>query len=169
MLPVAGPEVEAGDRSHGRRLGPQAVADPSSAHPEMVHAASLRETADQCADLPAHGSLVVGAVGVHVPPLNQQQELARVLDTPAHIHRHDPRYGSQHPDACVIHCTREEELQFDVITELWFQDEAVFRGTVKYLATSIMPDEVVEDEKQLFDRARTRMATVVECESALIQ
>jgi hypothetical protein len=60
-----------------------------------------------------------------------------------------------------------EELQFDVITELWFEDEAVFRGTVEYLATSIMPDEVVEDEKQLFDRAKTRMATVIERESAL--
>jgi hypothetical protein len=60
-----------------------------------------------------------------------------------------------------------DELQFDVITELWFEDEAVFRGTVKYLATSIMPDEVVADEKQLFDRSKTRMATVVECESAL--
>ena len=60
-----------------------------------------------------------------------------------------------------------EELQFDVITELWFEDEAVFRGTVKYLATSMMPDEVVEDEKRLFDRAKLRMATVVECESDL--
>jgi EthD domain-containing protein len=60
-----------------------------------------------------------------------------------------------------------EELQFDVITELWFEDEAVYRGTVEYLATSIMPDEVVADEKNLFDRAKTRMATVVECESAL--
>jgi uncharacterized protein (TIGR02118 family) len=62
-----------------------------------------------------------------------------------------------------------EELPFDVITELWFEDEAVFRGTVKYLATSIMPDEVVEDEKRLFDRAKIRMATVVECESALVE
>lgn len=60
-----------------------------------------------------------------------------------------------------------QELQFDVITELWFEDEAVFRGTVQYLATSIMPDEIVEDEKRLFDRALTRMATVVECESTL--
>jgi hypothetical protein len=60
-----------------------------------------------------------------------------------------------------------EELQFDVITELWFEDEAIFRATVDYLATSIMPDEVVEDEKRLFDRTKTRMATVVECESAL--
>jgi hypothetical protein len=38
---------------------------------------------------------------------------------------------------------------------------------VQYLATSIMPDEIVEDEKRLFDRALTRMATVVECESTL--
>ena len=60
-----------------------------------------------------------------------------------------------------------EELQFDVITELWFKDEAIFRGTVQYLATSIMPDEIVADEKQLFDRAKTRMATIVECESTL--
>ena len=60
-----------------------------------------------------------------------------------------------------------DELPFDVITELWFEDEATFTGTVKYLETSIMPDEVVEDEKQLFDRTKTRMATIVECESAL--
>jgi hypothetical protein len=30
-----------------------------------------------------------------------------------------------------------------------------------------MPDEIVTDEQRLFDRARTRMATVVEFESAL--
>jgi hypothetical protein len=60
-----------------------------------------------------------------------------------------------------------EELQFDVITELWFQDEAIFRGTVEYLRTSIMPDVIVEDEKQLFDRDKTRMATVVEHESIM--
>lgn len=60
-----------------------------------------------------------------------------------------------------------QELQFDVITELWFEDEAVFRGTVQYLATSIMPDEIVEDEKRLFDRPLMRMATVIECESTL--
>jgi uncharacterized protein (TIGR02118 family) len=60
-----------------------------------------------------------------------------------------------------------DELQFDVITELWFDDEAVFRGTVEYLATSVMPGEVVEDEKRLFDRAKTRMATIVERESTM--
>ncbi|HEX7872373.1 MAG TPA: EthD domain-containing protein [Sphingobium sp.] len=57
------------------------------------------------------------------------------------------------------------ELPFDVITELWFEDEAVYRGTVKYLSRTIMPDEIVEDEKNLFDRSSFRIATVVERES----
>ena len=57
------------------------------------------------------------------------------------------------------------ELPFDVITELWFDDERAFRGTVRYLSTATMPAEVVADEMRLFDRARTRMATVAECES----
>lgn len=59
------------------------------------------------------------------------------------------------------------ELPYDVITELWFEDEKIYKGTVEYLSTSIMPDEVVEDEKRLFDRPTMRMATVVECESNL--
>jgi uncharacterized protein (TIGR02118 family) len=59
------------------------------------------------------------------------------------------------------------ELPYDVITELWFEDEATFRGTVQYLSTSIMPDEVVEDEKQLFDRPKLRMATIIECDTAI--
>ena len=61
-----------------------------------------------------------------------------------------------------------EDLPFDVITELWFDDEAIFRGAVKYLSTSLMPVEVIEDEKNLFDRSKSRMATVIaECETAL--
>lgn len=59
------------------------------------------------------------------------------------------------------------ELPFDVITELWFEDEAVFRGTVEYLSTSVMPDDVVEDEYRLFDRAQSRIATAVEYETPL--
>lgn len=60
-----------------------------------------------------------------------------------------------------------DELPYDVITELWFDDETVFRKMLQYVATSIMPDEVVEDEKQLFDRPKSRMATVIEHESDL--
>ena len=56
-----------------------------------------------------------------------------------------------------------DDMPFDVITELWFDDEAVFRGTVKYLSSTIMADEIVEDEKRLFDRSSFRIATVIEC------
>jgi EthD domain len=59
------------------------------------------------------------------------------------------------------------ELAYDVITELWFDDEAVFKGTLAYITTSIMPDEIVADEKKLFDRSSFRIATVVERESDL--
>ena len=54
------------------------------------------------------------------------------------------------------------DLGFDVITELGFDDEATFKGTLKYLSTSHLPDEVIEDEKQLFDRTSFRIATCTE-------
>ena len=60
-----------------------------------------------------------------------------------------------------------DELPYDVITELWFDDEAKFRGTLGYITTQIMPDDVVADELSLFDRPTMRIATVVECESDL--
>lgn len=55
---------------------------------------------------------------------------------------------------------------YDVITELWFEDEKVYRGTLDYITTHIMPDEIVADEHNLFDRTQFRIATVTECESA---
>jgi len=54
------------------------------------------------------------------------------------------------------------ELPFDVITELWFDDEKIFRDTLQYLTTTVMPDEIVADEKNLFDRTSFRIATAVE-------
>jgi len=80
------------------------------------------------------------------------------------VQRYMRRFLDPLPDVAT---GKTEELPFDVITELWFEDEAVFRATVHYLSTSIMPAEVVEDEKKLFDRARSRIATAVECESRL--
>ncbi len=60
-----------------------------------------------------------------------------------------------------------DDLPFDVITELWFDNEAVFKGTVAYLTTTIMPGVITKDEARLFDRASFRIATVVECESSM--
>ncbi len=58
-----------------------------------------------------------------------------------------------------------EELPYDVITELLFDDEETYRATVEHLATSVMPDEVVNDEMNLFHRPTMRFATVDQCES----
>ena len=60
---------------------------------------------------------------------------------------------------------RNDELAYDVITELWFDDEATWKAAVDHIANNVMPDEVVADELNLFDRPTMRMATVVECES----
>lgn len=78
--------------------------------------------------------------------------------------RYVRRYLTPHPNP---EFGEAGELAYDVITELWFDDEATFRGTVDYLSTSVMPDEIVEDEKNLFDRPKIRMATVVERETPM--
>jgi hypothetical protein len=57
---------------------------------------------------------------------------------------------------------RTDELPYDVITELSYDNEITFERTLAYLSTSTMPEEIVEDEKRLFDREKQRMATVVE-------
>lgn len=82
----------------------------------------------------------------------------------AGVDRYMRRYLTAHPNP---ETGEAGELAWDVITELWFENEAVFRGTVAYLSTALMPDEIIEDEKQLFDRLKLRMATVVERETAL--
>lgn len=58
-----------------------------------------------------------------------------------------------------------EELPYDVVSELWFDDEAVFRATADYLSTTVMNEAVVGDERNLFDRPTMRMATVTECDT----
>lgn len=80
------------------------------------------------------------------------------------VSRYMRRFLTPHPNP---ETGETGELPYDVITELWFEDEATFKGTVQYLSTAIMPDDVVADEKQLFDRPKLRMATVVERESVL--
>ena len=59
------------------------------------------------------------------------------------------------------------ELAYDVVTELWYEDEAAYRTIVDNLSKAVLPEEVLEDEKKLFDRPKNRMATVVEYETDL--
>lgn len=82
----------------------------------------------------------------------------------AGLSRYSRRYLEPQPHA---ETGANEELPYDVITELWFYDEAVFRATVKHLSTTVMTGEIIEDELQLFDRSKSRMATVLECETTM--
>jgi hypothetical protein len=58
-----------------------------------------------------------------------------------------------------------DELGFDVITEVWIADRAMFEQVGAFLARNAPPPDVLEDELKLFDRAKSRVATVVEFES----
>ncbi|MBW8784404.1 MAG: EthD domain-containing protein [Novosphingobium sp.] len=90
----------------------------------------------------------------HVPLASKySQQIAR------YVRRYvEPQSGPNFPGG---------EPDFDVITEMWFDDEATFRGTLEYLTTSAMPDDIVADEENLFDRPRSRIAVVTECDSPM--
>jgi uncharacterized protein (TIGR02118 family) len=78
------------------------------------------------------------------------------------IARYFRRYLEPQPHAESGTC---EELPYDVITEMWFDDEETYTNTLRYITTTVMPDEVVEDELRFFHRPTMRIATVVECET----
>jgi len=60
-----------------------------------------------------------------------------------------------------------EELPYDVVSELWIEDEAWFRQMVDYLSNNVMSDDIVTDELNLFDRPTMRMAVVEEHETPM--
>lgn len=80
------------------------------------------------------------------------------------LSRYVRRYLEPHPHP---ETGEPGELPYDVITELWFDDEATFRGTLAYLTSTLMPDEIVADEEHLFDRSSFRILTVIECDTDL--
>jgi hypothetical protein len=84
------------------------------------------------------------------------------LKESAAVTRYMRRYLEPHPNPDT---GDKSELPYDVVTELWFDNETSWRGTVTYLETTVLNDKIVEDEKKLFDRRTMRMATVVECET----
>jgi len=59
------------------------------------------------------------------------------------------------------------EMEFDVITELWFDDRNIFDNVVKFAARGVLPDDILADEERVFDRPKTRYATVIEADSVL--
>jgi uncharacterized protein (TIGR02118 family) len=61
----------------------------------------------------------------------------------------------------------EPEPEFDVITELWFEDRKLVDGLLKTLRNDAMPADVIADEEKLFDRSKTRAFVVAEAETQL--
>lgn len=57
------------------------------------------------------------------------------------------------------------ELDFDVITELWFNDKKMFELVLEYGTRGQMPAEVIADEERVFDRSKIRYAAVTEIET----
>lgn len=59
------------------------------------------------------------------------------------------------------------ELDYDVVTELWFNDVATRDAALKYAGRGVLPADVIADEEKLFDRPKTRMVAITECETDL--
>ncbi len=76
--------------------------------------------------------------------------------------RYVRRYLDHHPHP---ETGGPDETLFDVITELWFADEAIFKGALNHLTTHSMPADIIEDEMKLFDRTSFRISTTVEYET----
>lgn len=53
------------------------------------------------------------------------------------------------------------DLPFDVITEVWIRDRAAFDMILDAMGKGILPDDVIADEEQLFDRAQSRFCAVL--------
>ena len=64
---------------------------------------------------------------------------------------------------------RTDDMWFDVLSEVWIEDKAVFEAVTAFLAKNEPPPDVKEDEFKLFDRDMMRVATVVEYESDVSQ
>src|SRR5215831_12526560 len=76
------------------------------------------------------------------------------------------RYVRRYVEALPQPQTGESgELPFDVVTELGFDDRAAFEKAVRFASRGDLPAEILADEERLFDRSKSRYATVVECET----
>ncbi len=61
----------------------------------------------------------------------------------------------------------EPEPEFDVITELWFEDRKLVDALLRTLRSDALPADIIADEEKLFDRSKTRAFVVTEAETVL--
>lgn len=57
------------------------------------------------------------------------------------------------------------ELEFDVLTEVWYESREAFEAAMVALSEPEIAAEVAEDEEKLFDRTKNRFCTIEEHES----
>ena len=57
------------------------------------------------------------------------------------------------------------EAEYDVITEMWFENQEVYDAAMTALSEPEIAAEIVEDEEKLFDRSKIRFCTIEECAS----
>ena len=62
---------------------------------------------------------------------------------------------------------QDGELDFDVITEVWFTERAPRDAMLAFGSKMALPSEILADEEKLFDRSKTRYAAVDEFDTAI--
>jgi uncharacterized protein (TIGR02118 family) len=60
------------------------------------------------------------------------------------------------------------EPDYDVITELWFDDQADMDVAMSHLLEAEVSQEITRDEENLFDRSRNRVYLVEEVDSTML-
>ncbi|MFN3231821.1 MAG: EthD domain-containing protein [Alphaproteobacteria bacterium] len=81
---------------------------------------------------------------------------------------HDVRYMRRYLHPVPNPVTGESpELEFDVLTEMWFDTQEAFDAAMAALGEPEIAAEIAEDEEKLFDRSKIRFCTIEEHESAM--
>jgi hypothetical protein len=57
--------------------------------------------------------------------------------------------------------------EYDVLTEMWFENRAAFEAAMEALGAPDASAEIAADEEQLFDRSKICLCEIEECESDL--
>jgi len=76
--------------------------------------------------------------------------------------RYVRRYLAPLPDVVT---GQAGEFEYDVVTEMWFDDRVAYDFAMQELAKPEMSAEIAADEENLFDRGKNRLFCVEEYES----
>lgn len=59
------------------------------------------------------------------------------------------------------------EPDFDVVTEVWCENRESYEALLAHISRPEIMSLIIEDERKLFDRSKTRLLAVEECESRI--